>query len=133
MVAIERLKFKIFVCLLLFVDHAEEVRSIIQRAAKDVAIESSLKTYEEVWLSKIFELRVHTRMKGPSSAAAATQEVNMATKRRSGLRLDSTVVTQMFYVLCSLQIQRHLFSFNLRFTLCHIVCQLVRFTSFCII
>lgn len=110
------------VCLLLFVDHAEEVRSIIQRAAKDVAIESSLKTYEEVWLSKIFELRVHTRMKGPSSAAAATQEVNMATKRRSGLRLDSTVVTQMFFVLCSLQIQRHLFSFNLRFTLCHIVC-----------
>ncbi|XP_066025345.1 uncharacterized protein [Pocillopora verrucosa] len=55
-------------------NHAEEVRSIIQRAAKDVAIESSLKTYEEVWLSKIFELRVHTRMKGPSSAAAATQE-----------------------------------------------------------
>lgn len=121
------------VCLLLFVDHAEEVRSIIQRAAKDVAIESSLKTYEEVWLSKIFELRVHTRMKGPSSAAAATQEVNMATKRRSGLRLDSTVVTQMFFVLCSLQIQRHLFPFNLRFTLCHIVCQLVRFSSFCII
>ena len=121
------------VCLLLFVDHAEEVRSIIQRAAKDVAIESSLKTYEEVWLSKIFELRVHTRMKGPSSAAAATQEVNMATKRRSeGLRLDSKGVTQMFFVLCSLQIQRHPFSFNLRFTFSHIVCQLVRFSYFCI-
>ena len=58
-------------------DHAEEVRSIIQRAAKDVAIESSLKTYEEVWLSKIFELRAHTRMKGPSSATAPTQDVNM--------------------------------------------------------
>lgn len=59
-------------------DHADEVRAIIQRAAKDVAIESSLKTYEEVWLSKIFELRAHTRMKGPSSAAAATQDVNIA-------------------------------------------------------
>lgn len=59
-------------------DHADEVRVIIQRAAKDVAIESSLKTYEEVWLSKIFELRAHTRMKGPSSAAAATQDVNIA-------------------------------------------------------
>ncbi|XP_020627063.1 dynein beta chain, flagellar outer arm-like isoform X2 [Orbicella faveolata] len=55
-------------------NHAEEVRSIIQRAAKDVAIESSLKTYEEVWLSKIFELRTHTRMKGPSSATAPTQD-----------------------------------------------------------
>ena len=62
----------------LLADHAEEVRAIIQRAAKDVAIESSLKTYEEVWLSKIFELRAHTRMKGPSSATAATQDVNMA-------------------------------------------------------
>lgn len=59
-------------------DHAEEVRAIIQRAAKDVAIESSLKTYEEVWLSKIFELRAHTRMKSLSSAAAATQDVNLA-------------------------------------------------------
>lgn len=60
----------------LFTDHAEEVRAIIQRAAKDVAIESSLKTYEEVWLSKIFELKAHTRMKGPSSATAATQDVS---------------------------------------------------------
>lgn len=66
------------VCNIFFTDHAEEVRAIIQRAAKDVAIESSLKTYEEVWLSKIFELRAHTRMKGPSSATAATQDVNMA-------------------------------------------------------
>lgn len=55
-------------------NHAEEVRAIIQRAAKDVAIESSLKTYEEVWLSKIFELKAHVRMKGPSSATAATQD-----------------------------------------------------------
>ena len=63
-----------------FSDHAEEVRAIIQRAAKDVAIESSLKTYEEVWLSKIFELRAHTRIKGPPSANAATQDVNMTFK-----------------------------------------------------
>ena len=51
------------------------MRAIIQRAKKDVAIESSLKTYEEVWLSKIFDLRAHSRIKGPSSAAAATHEV----------------------------------------------------------
>ena len=58
-------------------DHVEEVRAIIQRAAKDIAIESSLKTYEEVWLSKIFELKAHIRMKGPSSATAATHDVSM--------------------------------------------------------
>lgn len=58
-------------------DHVEEVRAIIQRAAKDIAIESSLKTYEEVWLSKIFELKAHVRMKGPSSATAATHDVSM--------------------------------------------------------
>nr|KAG5694043.1 hypothetical protein BaRGS_025622 [Batillaria attramentaria] len=39
----------------------------IQRAVKDLAIEMSLKTYEEVWLSKIFELRSHTRTKVASA------------------------------------------------------------------
>jgi len=61
-----------------FVDHADEVRGIIQRATKDVAIESSLKTYEEVWLSKIFEIKPHTGYKRPSSStAAAAQEVSI--------------------------------------------------------
>ncbi|XP_070202269.1 uncharacterized protein [Littorina saxatilis] len=41
--------------------HVDDVRAIVQRAVKDLAIESSLKTYEEVWLSKIFEMRLHTR------------------------------------------------------------------------
>ena len=54
----------------ILIDHAEEVRGIIQRAAKDVAIESSLKTYEEVWLSKIFEIKAHTGYKRPSSSTA---------------------------------------------------------------
>lgn len=35
----------------------------MQRAVKDLSIEQSLKTYEEVWLSKIFEMREHTRNK----------------------------------------------------------------------
>ena len=66
-----------FLCNLISpVDHVDEVRSIIQRATKDVAIESSLKTYEEVWLSKIFDLRLHSHVKGPSSAAAVTHEVS---------------------------------------------------------
>ncbi|XP_076457719.1 uncharacterized protein LOC143291635 isoform X3 [Babylonia areolata] len=47
--------------------HVDDVRAIVQRAVKDLAIEMSLKTYEEVWLSKIFDLRPHTRNKTPSS------------------------------------------------------------------
>jgi dynein heavy chain len=51
----------------------DDVRAIVQRAVKDLAIEMSLKTYEEVWLSKIFELRPHTRNKIPSAELAATE------------------------------------------------------------
>ena len=42
-------------------EHVDDVRAIVQRAVKDLIIEQSLKTYEEVWLSKIFELRDHIR------------------------------------------------------------------------
>ncbi|KAL3885754.1 hypothetical protein ACJMK2_025795 [Sinanodonta woodiana] len=43
--------------------HVDDVRAIVQRAMKDLSIEQSLKTYEEVWLSKIFELKAHIRSK----------------------------------------------------------------------
>ncbi|XP_071095883.1 uncharacterized protein [Haliotis cracherodii] len=49
--------------------HVDDVRAIVQRAVKDLSIEQSLKTYEEVWLSKIFELRSHVRSKTTSSAS----------------------------------------------------------------
>ena len=42
----------------------EDVRAIVNRAVKDLQIEQSLKTYEEIWLSKIFVLRSHNR--GPT-------------------------------------------------------------------
>ncbi|KAM4795913.1 dynein axonemal heavy chain 9-like [Rhinophrynus dorsalis] len=42
--------------------HTGEVRSTVQRAIRDVTIESSLKNCEEVWLSRIFELRPHSRI-----------------------------------------------------------------------
>ncbi|KAI0240665.1 Dynein heavy chain 9, axonemal [Lamellibrachia satsuma] len=43
--------------------HVDDVRAIVQRAIKDLSIEQSLKTYEEVWLSKKFELCEHARNK----------------------------------------------------------------------
>ena len=46
-----------------FLGHVDDVRAIVQRAVKDLSIEKSLKTYEEVWLSKIFEMKEHTRNK----------------------------------------------------------------------
>ncbi|XP_071959570.1 uncharacterized protein [Antedon mediterranea] len=42
-------------------NHVDEVRAIVYRAVKDVSIESALKTYEEIWLSKIFDLKTHVR------------------------------------------------------------------------
>lgn len=47
----------------LFIEHVDDVRAQVQRAVKDLSIEQSLKTYDEVWLSKIFELRPHTRIR----------------------------------------------------------------------
>ncbi len=49
------------------VEHVGDVRGIVQRAVKDLLIEESLKTYEEVWLSKVFELRDHVRNKAIAS------------------------------------------------------------------
>lgn len=46
----------------------DDVRAIVQRAVKDLAIENALKTYEEVWLGKVFEMRPHVRNKVSSSA-----------------------------------------------------------------
>ncbi|XP_064650622.1 uncharacterized protein LOC135502065 isoform X3 [Lineus longissimus] len=43
--------------------HVEDVRAIVQRAVKDLSIENSLKFYEEVWLSKLFEMRQHVQTK----------------------------------------------------------------------
>ncbi|XP_075192459.1 uncharacterized protein LOC142291659 [Anomaloglossus baeobatrachus] len=45
--------------------HTEDVRSIVQRAMRDVTIESSLKNCEEVWLSRIFDLGPHSRVISP--------------------------------------------------------------------
>ncbi|KAE8625049.1 hypothetical protein XENTR_v10006145 [Xenopus tropicalis] len=42
--------------------HTGDVKTIVQRAIQDVTIESSLKNCEEVWLSRIFDLRPHSRV-----------------------------------------------------------------------
>ena len=51
----------------------DDVRAIVQRAVKDLSIEQSLKTYEEVWLSKIFELREHVRNRAIAAAEKIPQ------------------------------------------------------------
>ncbi len=47
------------------------VREIISKAEKDLSIENSLRTFEEIWLSKVFELREHKRSRMSSAASAA--------------------------------------------------------------
>ena len=49
--------FDIFVCS----EHATDVRRIVEQAVMELSIERHLKTYEEVWLSKVFELGEHHR------------------------------------------------------------------------
>ena len=43
---------------------------------KDLSIEQSLKTYEEVWLSKIFQFLVHIRSKSADLAGDVTVHVS---------------------------------------------------------
>ncbi len=47
---------------LLYTEHAVEVDAIVDRANKDIAIETLLNTFEEVWLSKHFDLQLHQRV-----------------------------------------------------------------------
>lgn len=56
---------------MLYVGHLEDVLALVERANKDVAIESLLNTFEEVWLSRQLELKVHRRAYDSSQ-----QEVN---------------------------------------------------------
>lgn len=55
-------------------DHPCEVEAIVDRANKDIAIESLLNTFEEVWLSRQLELRPHRRVTN-----TARQEVSRNT------------------------------------------------------
>jgi hypothetical protein len=40
-------------------DHADEIRATVKRAEKDFQLETTLKAYEEIWLSKTFQMAVH--------------------------------------------------------------------------
>lgn len=47
----------------LFLEYVDDVRVQVQRVVKDLLIEQSLKIYDEVWFSKIFELRFYIRIR----------------------------------------------------------------------
>ena len=53
----------IYVSMLFLTAHIDDVRALVMRAIKDLSIEQSLKTYEEVWLGKIFDLENYIRNK----------------------------------------------------------------------
>ena len=57
--------------------HLDDVLSLVERASKDVAIESLLNTFEEVWLSRQLELKIHKRV-----SDSAQQEVG-STKNKT--------------------------------------------------
>lgn len=57
--------------MLIFLEHIDDVRAIVQKAVKDLAIDQSLKTYDEIWTSKLFKLRLHTRVRTEQELVAA--------------------------------------------------------------
>ena len=70
-----------------------EVYAIVERANKDVAIESLLNTFEEVWLSKHFELRLHQRMRDTGG-----QEVSH-THKHTHIMLYIKLYTMCFFYI----------------------------------
>ena len=46
------------------------MRQIVQKAVKDLSIEQTLRTYEEIWLSKIFNLKQYENQKSDTFAYA---------------------------------------------------------------
>ena len=48
-------------------NNVEAVRSIVKKSSKDIDIENMLKLYEEVWLSKVYELKKHSRLTSMSA------------------------------------------------------------------
>ena len=73
-----------------FSEHVDDVRAQVQRAVKDLSIEQSLKTYDEVWLSKIFELRPHTRIRTEIDVVAPTNQVHgMGVKKKQNVLMVS--------------------------------------------
>ena len=65
-----------------FTDYKEEVLVICQRAETDVQMEFSLQNCEEVWLSKVFELKTITR-----------KRINVSNK---SLKLDFETIIDIF-------------------------------------
>ena len=51
--------------------HVSEVEGIAARAERDVKVESAIKNFEEVWLSKLFDLTEYQRSSPTTRAEVA--------------------------------------------------------------
>ncbi|CAF0814108.1 unnamed protein product [Brachionus calyciflorus] len=54
--------------------HVDEVKFIVQKAVKDLSIEQTIKTYEEIWLSKIFNLKIYSYPRSETTDKALNEE-----------------------------------------------------------
>ena len=63
-------QFKKFLSLL--TAHVSEVEAIAARAERDVKVESAIKNFEEVWLSKLFDLTEYQRSYPTTRAEVCT-------------------------------------------------------------
>lgn len=58
--------------------HTEEVKNIVNKATKDLSIEITLKTYEEIWLSKLFEFSIYFDPKLSQAKSNKDEEVKLS-------------------------------------------------------
>ena len=59
-----------------YLAHVDEVRTIVQKAVKDLSIEQTIKTYEEIWLSKTFQLELFSYQRSIERGAEHEDDVN---------------------------------------------------------
>ncbi|CAF0810777.1 unnamed protein product, partial [Didymodactylos carnosus] len=68
-----------------FQDHAEDIRATVKRAEKDFQLETTLKSYEEIWLSKTFELILFGKYTAPKVGTPNTDSKSIADTKQNSL------------------------------------------------
>ena len=56
------------------------MKLIVQKAVKDLSIEQTIKTYEEIWLSKTFVLKLYTTQRIEALTSKTTNEEDVKNK-----------------------------------------------------
>ncbi|UJR11505.1 hypothetical protein I4U23_015686 [Adineta vaga] len=73
-----------------FQDYADEIRATVKRAERDFQLESTLKSYEEIWLSKTFQMVPYQTTKHKSEERKESERNPSSRSRRPRASIAST-------------------------------------------